>query len=136
MLHKERGKIFVARTMRIFVFRYFHRREEEFERVSWFKYKTGIIPTEYKRESADVKRKGCKTEVVRETFINSPRRVQSVLISCRMQKNYSDRLLKNCIIHAILTDGINVQHCFRFNYWSSSYLCIIAQILDISPGGD
>lgn len=67
-------------------------------------------------------------EVVRETFINPPRRVQSALISCRVQKNYSDRLLKNCIIRASLTElTYNV-----VSDLSSSYLCIIAQILDIS----
>lgn len=43
------------------------------------------------KRGSGIKRKGCKMEVVRETFINPLRRIQSVLISCTTQKDYLDQ---------------------------------------------
>lgn len=48
-----------------------------------------------------IKRKGCKMEVVRETFINPLRRIQSVLISCTTQKDYLDRRYQGAALYLL-----------------------------------
>lgn len=69
-----------------------------------------------------IKRKGCKMEVVRETFINPLRRIQSVLISCTTQKDYLDRQYRGAAFIYAFRGTIKYNIVLYFNYLSTSHI--------------